>query len=193
MALLRADKNWKWDDSNWGDFPIASITLVNAQRDYTLPASTSGGNASTLYRINTVEIKDAAGNYSQIPLADYGTLEGTATGLPDEYRLMNGSIRLDPTPATGSVTMAAGLKITFQRSIDEFTTSDTTQQPGFMDAYHDLPCYDTASAYLMPLNPQLAITYAQIFNDRLKLLQADYALRNDDVKRRLVPNRENNR
>jgi hypothetical protein len=191
-AILRVDRNWRWDDTNYTDFSIASITLVNNQRDYTLPASASGGNASTLYKINQVRIKDASGDLNKIELADTIT-ETTDTGMPTKYRLLNGSIRLEPIPITGSVTMAAGLEITFQRAMDAFTTSDTTQQPGFMDMYHELLAYDASASYLMPINPQLAITYTQIFNERLKLLQSDYALRNDDVKRRLVPNIENTR
>jgi hypothetical protein len=192
IALLRSDRRWKWDDSNYTDFPIATIDLVTTQRDYTLPASTSGGNASTLWRVNLVEIMDSAGVYHKIELMT-DELETTDTGAPTKYKLMGNSIRLSPIPVTGTVTLTAGLRITFQRSGVAFTTASTTEQPGYMDAYHDLPCYDTASTYLMPINTQLAITYSQIFNERLKMLQADRALMNDDVKRQLTPKYENNR
>lgn len=193
MALLRSDKRWKWDDTNYTDFPIATIDLVTTQRDYTLPASTSGGNASTLYKINLVEIMDTAGVYHKIDLMEIDDLEDTQTGAPIKYKLIGNSIRLTPIPVTGTVTMTAGLRITFQRSVVEFTTSSTTAQPGFMDSYHDLLAYDAASSYLMPVNSDLAISYSTIFDNRLKLLQTDSARRNDDVVPRLKPRKEDNR
>lgn len=189
MALLRSDKNWKWDDSNYTDFPIASIALVANQRDYTLPASTSGGNASTLWKINKVEIlKNSI--YEVIDLMEVGEEELTTTGSATKYNLIGNSIRLKELP---SANLADGLRITFQRSLTEFTTSSTTEQPGFMDSYHDLLAYDASSSYLMPINTQIAINYSQIFDNRLKLLQQDYSLRNDDTKRKLRANVENNK
>ncbi|MCK9371048.1 hypothetical protein M0R04_14145 [Candidatus Dojkabacteria bacterium] len=188
-ALLRVDKNWKWDDFNYTDFPIATIDLVNGQRDYTLPASTSGGNASTLWRVNRVRIMGTDGLYYQIPMSsplDNETQSGSAYyGTPTSYKMIGNSIRLSPIPSTSTVTLTAGLEVQFQRSGDDFTTADTTQQPGFPDAYHDLPCYDTASAYLMPLNTQLAINYSTIFNQRLELLSEDWSNRNDDNKNQI--------
>lgn len=189
MALLRSDRRWKWDDSNYTDFPIATIDLVINQRDYLLPAATSGGNASTLWRINKVEIlKNSV--YTQIDLMEIDDEELTSTGSPTAYNLRGNSIRFKELPPAN---LTAGLRITFQRSGIAFTTASTTEQPGYIDTYHDLPCYDTASTYLLPINTQLAISYSNIFENRLKLLQQDKALMNDDVKRRLSPKQENNK
>lgn len=179
IAILRVDRSWKWDDSNWTDFPIATIDLVSGQRDYTLPASTSGGNASTLWQIDMVEVMDSAGNYTEIRLMEYGEIEDPNTGVPTRYNLIGNSIRLQDIPVTGSVTLTAGLRIRFKRSIVEFTTASTTVQPGFIDTYHDLLAYDAASSYLMPINTQLAINYTTIFNERLKLLQSDWLNKTD--------------
>lgn len=186
-ALLRVDKNWKWDDTNYTDFPIATIDLVSSQRDYTLPASTSGGNASTLWKLNLVEIMDTAGVYHKIDLMPEGELETTDTGIPTQYKLIGNSIRLKVIPVTGSVTLTAGLRITFQRSVIEYTTASTTVQPGFMDAYHDLLAYDASATYLMPINTQLAVNYTNIFENRLKLLQKDYSNKNDDAEDVITP------
>lgn len=186
MGLLRVDRRWKFDDSNYTDFPIATINLVSGQRDYTLPAATSGGNASTLWRINLVEVMDSTGNYSKIEPFYDGELEGTVSGLPTMYKLIGNSIRLDAIPLTGSVTLTAGLRITFQRSIVEFTTSSTTEQPGFIDTYHDLLAYDASATYLLPFDRQLAVDYSAIFENRLKLLQKDYANKNEDIVYRIT-------
>jgi hypothetical protein len=187
MALLRVDRRWKFDDTNYTDFPIATIDLVSNQRDYTLPASTSGGNASTLWKVNLVEILDINGNYNKIDIMPDGELETTDTGVPAKYKVIGNSIRLQNIPLSGSVTLTAGLRITFQRSIVEFTTASTTVQPGFFDSYHDLLAYDASASYLMPINTQLAINYSQIFENRLKLLQKDYSNKNDDVEYVISP------
>jgi hypothetical protein len=187
-ALLRVDKNWKWDDFNYTDFPIATIDLVSGQRDYTLPASTSGGNASTLYKINKIRALGIDGLYYELfplpPTWEESHPGAGYDGTPLYYKLVGNSVRLSPRPLTGNVTLTAG---------DDFTTADTTQQMGFPNAYHDLPCYDTASAYLMPINTQLAVTYTQIFNQRLELLEQDWNNRNDDNKNQIIPTFRNPR
>ncbi len=189
LAMLRSDRRWKWDDSKYTDFPIASINIVSSQRDYSLPPAVSGGNFSTLWRINKVEVL-TNGVYQKIELMDINEEELTTSGIATKYNLVGSSLRLKELPSSS---ITSGLRITFQRSGNEFTTSSTTEQPGYIDAYHDLPCYDTASTYLLPINTQLAVLYSQIFNDRLKLLQADRALMNDDVARRLSVSRESNK
>ncbi len=189
-ALLRVDKNWRWDDFNNTDFPIATITMITQQRDYALPAATVSGNASTLYRVNRVRAFDVAGNpYILTPLTpsqEETDDTAAASGKPMYYRMIGNSIRLSPKPLTGSVTLTNGLEIQFQRSTSDFTVSDTSKQAGFMDIYHDLLAYDAASTYLLPYNQQLASQYALIFAQRLELLQEDYSNKNDDVKNRIV-------
>lgn len=188
MALLRSDRRWKWDDSNYTNFAIGSINIVSSQRDYTLPAATSGGNASTLYRINKVEVLNGT-VYEPIDLMDIDEEELTSTGLPTKYRLVGNSLRFKELPSSS---ISVGLRITFQRSIIEFTTSDTTLQPSFLDSYHDLLSYDASATYLLPFNPQLALSYSQIFENRLVLLQKDKALMNDGVARRMQPVKQDN-
>lgn len=189
-ALLASDKNWKWDDTNYTDFPIATIDLVANQRDYTLPAATSGGNASTLWKINKVEVLQGNGTYQAITLMSPNQAEETTTAIPSQYNLTGNSIRFKELPLASTT---AGLRITFQRSIIEFTTASTTVQPGFMDAYHDLLAYDASSTHLMPINMQLALGYQNTFATRLRMLQADYALKNDDSPQRMTPRIELNK
>jgi len=190
-ALLRVDKNWKWDDFNYTDFAIGTINLVDQQRDYALPASTSGGNASTLARINMVRILQKNGEYVQIYPLPQGAEESkpgsSYSGIPTHYKLVGNSIRLSPIPNTNDVTLTNGLEVTFQRSGVDFTTASTTTQPGFPDTYHDLPCYYTAATYLLPINRELASDYFNIYNSRIELLQEDWSNRNDDNKSRIIP------
>lgn len=192
IALLRADKNAKWDDFKYTDFPIASIDLEVGIRDYVIPGATSGGNISTNWKINKIEILQADGvTYSKIDLMDLNEEEATTSTIaPSKYNILGGSIRFKELPSTN---VTAGIRFTFQRSGVEFTTSSTTQQPGYFDAYHDLPCYKTASMYLLPLDRILASDYLNLFNDGLKKLKQDWSLRSDDIKRSLRVKQENNR
>lgn len=169
MSLLKVDKNWTFDDSNYTDFPIATIDLVASQRDYTLPGATSGGNTSTLWKINKVEVLNGT-EYQEIRLMVDGEDEVTTVGTPTAYNLMGSSLRFKELPQT----LTAGLRITFQRSGIEFTTASTTQQPGYMDVYHDLPCYDVASTYLLPFDADLATRYSNIYESRLLKLGSDW-------------------
>jgi len=191
MAILRSDTNWKFDDSNYTDFPLATIDLVSNKRDYTLPASASGGNFSTLYRINRIRIKDSSANWHTLDQMEAEEEEVDTSGFPTKYRLLGGSLRFKELP-TG-ITTTGGLEVTFQRAADEFTTADTTQQPGFMDSYHDLLAYDASATYLLPFNTQLAVSYMQIFDSRLKMLQADYSLASDGTTRRMTPAKSSNK
>lgn len=189
IALMRADKNWKFDDSKYSDFPIASIDLVASQRDYSLPAATSGGAFQTLYKINRVRILDSSANYHELPIMGADEQESDATAFPTSYRVLGSSLRLNCLPS--GITTTSGLEIKFQRASNLFTVASTTEQPGFIDSYHDILCYDASSAYLMPVNSDLAIVYSQVFDKRLKELLSDYALRDDNVVRRLKPRVEN--
>ena len=192
-AILRVDKYWKWDDSNYTTFPIATIDLEAGVRDYTLPARAVSANPSTLYKINKVQVLDASGVYQDLEVSEPGEKESPNSGVPTRYDLIGNSIRLSDIPTASSVTLTAGLRIFFQRSFDEFTTSDTTQEPGFSNAYHHLLAYDAASMYLLPFNASLATTYIQLFNAGLNDLKNDYAIRNDDVVRRMTVVPQNNK
>lgn len=192
MALLRADKNAKWDDFKYTDFPIASIDLEVGVRDYVIPGATSGGNVSTNWKINKIEVLQSNGTtYSKVDLMDLDEEELTTSLLsPTKYSVLGGSIRFKELP---SANVTNGIRFTFQRSGVPFTTSSTTEQPGYFDAYHDLPCYKTASMYLLPIDRALAGDYLNLFNDRLKKLQQDWAVRSDDIKRGLRVRVENSR
>lgn len=138
--IHEVDKMWRYGDSNLASFAMATTTLVADQRDYT----------STFAKILDVEVMDAAGNYSKLIFdprlltkQSSGKWQETA-GLPTHYYLFNGSIILYPKPAAASVTLALGLRVTYEPSADLFTVADTTQTPGFHSRFHTIiPIYMT--------------------------------------------------
>jgi hypothetical protein len=133
---------WQYDDSNNTTLPIARTSMVHNQQDYTLP--------STAQRIHGVTVLDADGHEiklkpidehdSDIPLDElYST-----PGLPMYYNLVGRSALLIPSPASGSVTLSAGLAFLVDRDVTEFPTTASTATPGFATAFHRILSYAAA-------------------------------------------------
>lgn len=192
LAIMRADKYWKFDDANFSNFPIATIDLVSGQRDYTLPASTVSGNPSTLYRVNRFRVKDTSANWQVLYLLAPTEEESVESGMPTKYRLLGNSVRLSDIPLAGSVTLTGGLEVQFQRGPDQFVVGDTTQQPSFIDTYHYLlPLYASAQ-YFMPSDMNRAQQYLAKFSTDLLACVADSARRNGEILSRLGTVEQNN-
>lgn len=134
--IWRSSGMWQFDDSTATTFPEATTTLVVAQEDYTIP---TGG-----LDVREVYVKNSSGDYIKLKKINpfdlsYGMARDEyyeTDGMPAEYYLEGNSIILKPAPATGSVTLALGLKIILDRNIILFATTDTTKEPGFIAQFH---------------------------------------------------------
>ena len=143
----RSDKMWTFDDRNQTDFPIATTTVVNNQRDYSF--------ASTDLRIRQVEIMSINGYYSTLEYMPnnsgvlYTQKQQENAGLPTHFRLNGNSLILYPKPDTTVVTAAEGLRITTDREVSAFVVGDTTKEPGFGEQFHPIlyygPCLEWAT------------------------------------------------
>lgn len=137
--IFKASKDWSYDDSNKTDFPIAKTTLVDGQSDYSLPTG--------LLKIRKVEILDTDGNYVEIkrikttdPRLKSEFLQEDK-GFPNYYWTLGRSIFLYARPDANSVTVTNGLRITFERDVTAFVSTDTTKEPGFKDQFHPILYY----------------------------------------------------
>lgn len=202
--ILAAENTWEWDDSNYSDFPIGLTTMTASQEDYTLPqavstgtcggASASTSNPSTTLKILGVSVKDAGGNWHKLRRIDESQARDVdleeafkTAGMPLYYKELGNSIKLFPAPSNASTTLSCGLKIYFQRTMDEFTAADTTQQPGFAATFHRIlslgAAYDYALAKGLEQIKSLRIEISEMKDD----LQKFYGDRNKDEKVRMVP------
>lgn len=138
MLLLSSQDGWDFDDINHTDYPIITADLVADQQNYSLPASLD------LIKIKRVEVKlDGNKFYRAEPIdineissgTDADTIAGKFSTVNPFYDAEYDVVRLYPIP-TQAVTN--GLKITYYRNVDAFTTADTTQKPGFDRAFHEL-------------------------------------------------------
>ena len=198
-AIIAMDKRWAWDDSNYSDRPRATATLEASQKDYILPKRIDGADTSTLLRVNKVAVLDTNSTPQErvLTLTDLSEAElnniYSTNGLPTYYKLIGDSVEIWPATSSTYCTLTNGLIVYFQRSPDPFTSSDTTQEPSFPVTFHDLLQLDASATYLLPTNPNLAATYLALFNNRLNLLQEEYAHRSDDNPNRIVPKYRNPR
>jgi len=171
--IMKVDGNWQWDDKNHGDKPSATTTLVNGQADYTLDMSHM--------KVIGVEVKDSDGNYRPISPIDYTEIRKSGTteseffetdAMPVYYDLKGDILTLFPAPATGQVTMSAGLRIVFQREADYFTSSDTTKELGIPRIFHDVPVLFACAKYAK----------ANSMGDKARELDAELTRRVKDLK-----------
>jgi hypothetical protein len=180
--IRSVNKEWHFDDTNFTTFPVATTTLVNDQRDYHLDSS--------VQRLKQLEVLDASGKYYTLTRMEQkdATLmtekwQETA-GKPSHYYMVGRSIVLYPKPDTTQVTASAGLRATFEREMDFFATTDTTQEPGFDEAYHSILYYGPAYEWAMTNNnqgvSQLCMTMLGGFEGLNALVKKHYSDRNDD-------------
>src|SRR3990167_3979043 len=154
--IINADGTWQFDDSNYTDQPRGTLDLVEGQQAYTFN--------SDYLQIEMIELKDTSGNWRRITPLDHSDLGGVS---PDEYYGMTSgspnigmqehydlftddSFRLYPAPTSGSVTLTAGLRVTFKRTADLFTSAQVTtgtKTPGFASPYHIILSYMAAIPY----------------------------------------------
>lgn len=189
IALMQADKRWQFDDFNNTDLPRAAATLVADQRDYTLPAASSSGNAATLLGIVKIVVLDTDSKERALVLTDRTEAQlnnaYSSSGLPRFYKLVGNSVKIWPAANSTGTTLASGLIIYFKRTPVAFTSASTTTQPGFMAPFHDILEYAAAGKYMLPINRKLAENYLGIVEvKKLNLLEA-YAHENEDSETKI--------
>ena len=184
--IIGLDGTWQFDDTNFTDLPIGTTTLVAGQNDYSFDSSQ--------IEILKVAVKDNSGNYQflqPVNLDEYSVpLEEVfeVNGLPTHYDKSGSSVFLYPAPASGSVTLAQGLKIWFQRTASVFTSAEVTtgtKKPGFASPWHQILSYKAALPYAMNYKKdRVPLLLSEIQRMEVELLN-HYARREKDVPKGL--------
>lgn len=169
--ILDAYNGWQLDDTASTDFPVATTTLNQSQQFYDIP-----NGAQT---IRGLEVLPAGGTvYQKVsPITEEEiTQSGLAEasfmmngGIPVYYRPMGNSIKLYPTP---NYTQAAGLRVTYDRGLQDFVPTDTTKQPGFASQFHEVVPTGMALDFAVRHNlPQYATLQAQYDRQQMAIKQ----------------------
>lgn len=181
--IWESDGAWSYDDGNNTDYPLAYRTLANASGTYLIPTSA--------LRIESVEIKDANGDWQKLKPLDYSDLTVspseylTGSGTPLYYHLEGTQIELKPTPGTGYVTMASGMAVRLNRDVTELATTATTTVPGFPSAFHRILSLAASIDFLQD-NTQRQFLAAQKARLEQGLIRF-YSKRGEEFKSRILP------
>jgi len=174
--LYRADPNYKWDDSNNTDFPVATTNLVANQDHYTMLDS-----ALVVHR---VRIKDENNNWVTLTpkvRAELTDTELDATGgTPDKFYKSGGAIFPLPVP---DYAVTGGVELEFQRGGNHFTTASTTTSPGFNSQFHQILSIKAAKRYALANGMEQKVT--MLTNMEAEITQKmieHYQLRSPDEK-----------
>jgi hypothetical protein len=185
--IFKVDGRWHWDDSNQTDFPISTTTLIANQRDYTLPAA--------LLHIRQVEILNTAGDYYTLDFMsddDYrlrNNKEQEDAGIPTHYYLLGNSVFIYPKTTSSFATLSAGIRLTYDRYADYFTTADTTQAPGFAEPFHKILAYIASAEYCLSNDmPRQNTLEMEVYGSSIKRglkydLESYYSLRNNEDRK----------
>lgn len=190
--ILQSDGRWQWDDSNYTDLPIGTGDLVSGQQDYNIAGS-------TFLNISRLEVMGPDGNYYLLDPIDEHDIANQALseymktpGRPLKYDKKGDSVFLCPAPASGSVTLAKGLKVSFQRTGSYFTASDTTKSPGFNPLFHRILSLGPSLDYV---SKNEMVTKVKIIAPMVEKLEAGlilaYSTRSKDEKTTLRLRKEN--
>lgn len=193
-AELSVDKDILADDYNYADYPDAPIAIVAGQSNFTIPVAVTGGNVASFLRLKGVYYLLNGERQYLRPMDDGETRSDTA-GEPDAFRLNGKSLFFNRPFSSAAATKYTNFYVEFQRVPDAFLYTDTTQQPGFIETYHDLIPLRASSLYLMgiPEKANIAQGHYNQFLQRLELFKADVARTNGTVRNRLSAGTQNNK
>lgn len=187
MAGLSVDKNNRMDDYNYTDLPDAPITLIVGQADYTLPVAVTSANLATFIRLKGLYFTASGVRMYLNPMDSLENMT-TVQNEPSAYYINGKSFLFNCPPNAATLTKYASIvHAEFQRSPDAFLSTDTTQQPGIMETYHDLIPLRASAKYLLPVNPDLSVRYDQQFYTRLELFKRDVAKMDDNRNTIITP------
>jgi len=150
--LINADGTAQFDDTNYGNLPIGTYTMVEGQSAYSFN--------DKFLQLMEVQIKNADGIWEIIEPIDQKEYSDVSplyedfktADRPIYYdKISDDTIKLYPPPTATSVTLTSGLKICFKRTASLFAAdgSDTTAGPGFASPYHIILPYMAALPYCM--------------------------------------------
>lgn len=192
--ILKSQDEWDFDDSNHTDYPILTTPLVASQRDYVIPVSEKvlrikrvdvTYDGTTWHKAEPFDINEAGvgfgGNNTEI--------DARFTKDSPKYDMQANAFFLYPMASAADVTAGGSIRVIWTREIDEFTTADTTQEPGFDEPFHrilsmgasydyaiqkGLPIAQTLKSELLEYEGRLVVYYGSKQEDRDMSLGSAY-------------------
>lgn len=174
--ILESYNGWEGDDSNNTDFPIATTTLTSGQADYDIPVDSQTVRDISIY-YNGGTLYQKVFPITEEEFISKGISEASifsTTGTPIYYRPLGSSIKLYPTP---SYTMAQGLRVTYDRGLNNFVPTDTTKTPGFASQFHAALATGMALDFALRYGLSSTVDLQNVMNDYQMRIKNFYAKR----------------
>lgn len=165
-----------WDDINHSGIAIDKFDVVSGTREYKIATD---DESVVITEIHSVGIKKD-GDFIKLErtdLRDERFLQEEATGTPSCYAHNGNYIIFDITPDYGET---GGLKITYSRAGKEFTSGDTSMEPGFFPEFHHLLPRYAAASYAGRKNLDTYNFHMSRFNDGVRDLIEKMSFVHDD-------------
>lgn len=194
--ILESRDDVDYDDPNQTNQSTFTFPLVAGQRDYNLALSEKilkikridvcySGTGNTCYRAEKMD----SGQLS-VGLGNDTALDSNFSKTNPKYDLENNgyTIKLYPMANAADVTASGLIRVECVREIDEFTTSDTTQEPGFDEPFHPMVSMGASYDWLCINRPDAKTTIAHLEKELQSYearLRRHYGRKNEDSTMRL--------
>lgn len=182
--ILESQDDWDLDDSNHTDYAIATTPLAANQRDYSFPASLD------ILKLKRVDLTYDGTNYYRARKIDSGIIEtgfgNTTTEDADynttdpAYDLKANTIWVYPLATASQVTAGAEMRIEFLREPDEFTTADTSQEPGIDEPFHRMLAIGASLDYAVAKGLDVKNDLAALYQDYEARITRYYGKKSED-------------
>jgi len=194
LSIKSSQKN-QVDDANHTDYPIININIVANQQDYafTYDASTIPNQILTIDR---VELKDQSNNWRTLDVYDEmvekDSLNQITTGIPTRYSQLANGIWLDNVP---NYSLTGGLKVYCKRTPSYFLGDDTDddKEAGIPHMFQEYLVYVPAYKYCLIHLPNLVNGYLNIIKEIENDVKTYYFMRNQNQRKNMIANIENNK
>lgn len=191
--ILDSMDGWDFDDPNLANTGfIKTYDLTSGTQYVSFPLT------DKVLKIRRVEVSyDGTNWYKAEPMdiGEYGDAVSQSTNLTNDfattkpyYDLVGNYVYLYPVP-TASVT--GGLKLWITREVDEFATTDTTQEPGIDEPFHDMIAIGASLDYAVAKGLENVNSLAARFADYELRLRRYYGKKEDEREIVLKPAYEN--
>jgi hypothetical protein len=197
--IFDAGGTWQYDDTSHPDYPIIRTDLISGQRDYTFTYDEQGNLILDIYRVvvmgkdgikREIDPVDIQSRNSNLVNTDSLINGVDAQGQPSRYDKTANGILLDLIPDYDA---EGGLEIYINRESIAFLTTDGAKTPGFAGTYHEICALIPSYKYARNKSLGNVARLEKDVNEMKAKIKAYYGKRERDIKRRLIPNKENNR
>ena len=189
VEMMRSIDSFDWDDVNYtSNYPIGTAALTT-NRDYTLPASLK---FLTLKRLDVTYdgskwYKAEAIDSSQMK---FGLGDSNNSANEDQYFDItqprydpkSDGFWLYPKATQAQVNAGAKFRIEFTREFDEFSSSDTTQEPPIERPFHDLIAILASLKWAVMKDQVRADNLNNLYLQGLEKMKQYYGRRNTDAQ-----------